>query len=259
MKKHLIAALLAGLVTVGVSAVGLTEHMEIGVRSGIDKAEKKKRDQDASYAQDPSKRLRRYLLASVKEVKTGENLVKPVNARAIAAQLNQVLQQQGFRPVGREEEPEIIVTALYGRGMIINPYIDPDTLPVTDWRKGRRGPSNISDSVPVTPVLDHKSYVGLRDKTAALNYEKLAIQVSAWKYPPPADPKLKPEELWVTTMYADDADHRDLNEISEKLLETAAPYFDKHIDREKEVKVWAPLPEGRVKVGTPEVVPETQK
>ena len=259
MKKHLLAALLAVVVSLRAFGVGQTENMEVGIRSGIDKAEKTKRDHDAAYAQDESKRLRRYLLASVKAVDTGEKLVKPVDARAIAAQLNHVLQQQGFRPVGKDEKPEIVITALYGRGMLINPYLDPDTLPAGDYRRGIRAPSNLSNTVPVTSALDHASFVGLRDKTAALNYEKVAIQVSAWKYPPPPDPKKKPLVLWVTTMYSDDADHRDLNLISAKLLESAAPYFDKHIDREKEVKLWTPVPNGKVNVGTPEVVPETRK
>ena len=259
MKKYLFAGLLAGLMSLGAYAVGVTENMEVAVRSGIDKTEKGKRDKDAAYAQDQNKRLRRYFLASVKPVNTGENLVKPVNARTIADQLNRVLQQQGFRPIGKDEKPEIVITALYGRGMLINPYLDPDSLPINDYRRGIRAPSNLSDTVPFSPIVDHKSFVGLRDKTAALNYEKVAIQVSAFKYPPPADPKAKPLVLWMTTMYSDDADHRDLNAISATLLEKGAPYFDKPIEREKEVKFWTPVPEGKVNVGTPEVVPEARK
>lgn len=57
-------------------------------------------------------------------------------------------------------------------------------------------------------------------------------------------------------MYSDDADHRDLNEISATLLEKGAPYFDKPIEREGELKFWTPVPQGHVNVGTPEVVPE---
>ncbi len=262
MNKFLLAGLLAVLVSAGLSAVpavGLSEDMEIGIRSGIDKTEKAKREKDPNYAQDDSKRLRRYLLLSVKEVQTGEKLVRQTDARQIAEQLNRVLQKQGFHPVGKDEKPEIIVTALYGRGMLINPYIDPDTLPIGDYRRGLRAPQNISDSVPVSPIVDHKSFVGLRDKTAALNYEKVAIQISAWEYPPPPDPKQKLHALWITTVYADDAEHRDLNLVSAKLLESAAPYFDKHLDLESEVKIWAPAPEGHVKVGTPEVVGDEKK
>ena len=262
MRKYFLAMMIAALLPVGafgVPAVGLSEDMEIGVRSGIDKAEKAKRDKDPKYAQDDSKRLRRYLLASVKEIKTGENLVRAADARTIAGQLDAVLQKQGFHPVGKDEKPEIIITALYGRGMILNPHVDPDSLPPGDYRRGLRGPQNISNSVPVTPIVDHKTLVGLRDKTAALNYEKVAIQISAWEYPPPPDPNQKPHVLWITTIYADDAEHRDLNQVSAKLLESGAPYFDKHIDRESEVKIWAPAPEGKVKVGTPEVVPDEKK
>ena len=258
MKKHILLGLFAWVASTafGAASVGQTEHMEIGIRSGIDKAEKAKRDKDPAYAQDDSKRLRRYFLASVKQVDTGEKLAKPVNARAIAAQLNHVLQQQGFRPIGKDEKPEIVITALYGRGLLINPYVNPDDLPRGDYRHGVRAPANLSDSVPVSSIVDHKTYVGLAGKTQALNYEKVAIQVSAFRYPPPADPKEKPLVLWRTTMYSDDADHRDLNLISEKLLESAAPYFDKPLEREGEVKIWTPVPNGKVNVGTPEVVPE---
>ena len=47
-------------------AHGQTSGMEIGVRSGIDSAEKARRDQDPAYARDDHQRLRRYLIASVK-------------------------------------------------------------------------------------------------------------------------------------------------------------------------------------------------
>ena len=57
-------------------------------------------------------------------------------------------------------------------------------------------------------------------------------------------------------MYADDPDNRDLNTIMPKLLASGAPYFDRHIDREREVKIMTDLPTGHVNVGAPEVVPE---
>jgi hypothetical protein len=62
----------------------------------------------------------------------------------------------------------------------------------------------------------------------------------------------------MTTIYVDDPDHRDLNVIAEKMLATGAPYFDRHIDREKEVVINTALPEGHVKVGAPEVVPPSK-
>lgn len=238
---------------------GQTSGMEIGVRSGIDNGEKAKRDHDSDYATDDRKRLRRYFLASIKEMKTDEKLVKPMDARGIADELRKVLAGQGFRAVRPGEKPEIILTVLYGRGMVLNPYLDPDKLSAGDYRRGLRGPPNLSNSLSPAAVLTHHTYVGLEAKTQVMNYEKLAIQISAMKYPPPADPKQKPELLWQTMVYADDPDHRDLNTIMPKLLASAAPYFDKHIEREQEVKIYAELPTGRVKVGSPEVVTAPRK
>ena len=82
-------------------------------------------------------------------------------------------------------------------------------------------------------------------------YEKLCIRLTAWQYP--TDPKAKPKQLWHTTMIVDDPDHRDLNTIAAEMLAAGAPYFDKEI-KEEEVDVNKPLPEGRVNLGTPEVV-----
>jgi hypothetical protein len=257
MKELALAFLLS--VQLAIVAQGQTSGMEIGVRSGIDNAEKARRDKDPAYAHNDRQRLRRYLLASIKEMKTDEKLVKPMDARAIANELKKVLQAQGFRAVGPGEKPEIILTVLYGRGMVLNPYLEPDKLPIGDFRRGLRGPPNLSNSIPNTAVLTHDSFVGLEAKTQALNYEKLAIQVSAMKYPPPPDPKQKPELLWQTMMYADDPDHRDLNTVMPKLLASGAPYFDKHIDREREVKISTDLPAGHVNVGAPEVVTEPKK
>ena len=208
------------------------------------------------YGHNDSKHHRRYLLISVKEIKTDEKLKKPMDVRVMVSELNKVLQGQGFRPVGPGEKPEIIIKALYGRGMLINPYMDPDSYPAGDFRRGLRGPQNISNSIQGTSMVTHDSFVGLRDKTAALNYEKLAIQVSAYQYPPPVDPKAPLVMVWTTTMYADDPDNRDLNLIMPKLLASGAPYFDRHIDREKEVKIMTDIPTGHVNVGAPEVVPE---
>ncbi len=105
----------------------------------------------------------------------------------------------------------------------------------------------------------HDNYLGLDEKSTRIYAgSKLAIGVQAWEYPPGKDPKHRVKLLWKTTAYVDDGEHRDLNTISLKMLESAAPYFDQHIQREHEVVVNIPssreLPEGHVKVGTPEVV-----
>jgi hypothetical protein len=102
--------------------------------------------------------------------------------------------------------------------------------------------------------MTHSSFVGLEAKAAAQDVEKLMIQVRAWKYPPPADPKKKAQLVWMTTMYTGDPDHIDLNLVMPKLLAAGAPHFNQHLDRENPVIINTALPDGHVNVGPPEVV-----
>ncbi len=95
------------------------------------------------------------------------------------------------------------------------------------------------------------------EKRQRAEFEKLAIEVRAWKYPPPADPNQDEELLWATTMVVDDPDHRDLNLIAAKMIAAGAPLFDRHLNREDPVSTWENVPDGHVKVGAPEVVPPT--
>jgi hypothetical protein len=261
--------ILLGLGFVGAVAVSLqaqvAPEMEIGVRAGIAPTEKTKRDRDPSYAQDRAKRGQVYVLASVKEEATEQKLIKPVNAQAIARELNQQLQKQGFRPAGPKETPEIVITVKYARGLVNNPYITPELLPgpskgnPPDMRKFHQQRVGLSDDDPVSFVTPHSFYVGLDAKAAALGAEKLIIQVRAWKYPPPADPRKKAELAWMTTMYTGDPDHIDLNLVMPKLLASGAPYFNQHLDRERPATIRTDLPEGRVNVGTAEVVKEPKQ
>ena len=225
--------------------------MQIGIRSGTSPAEKAKRDQDPVYARNRAKHGQVYVLASVKEETTEMKLIKPVDALAIAKEVKRQLQQQGFREAGPKERPDVIITVRYCRGTMPDPYINPDFLPVPDRRAGQR--VGLSDDDPVNYFQVHEVFVGIDAKIAALNQEKLAIQVRAWKYPPPADPKKKTELAWMTTMYADDPDHRDLNLIMPQLLAAGAPYFNQHLDREHPVEINTAMPEGHVNVGAPTV------
>jgi len=228
--------------------------MDVNIRSGIDRAEQARREKDPAYAQDASKRKRLYFLAHIQEEKNGFKLMKPVDAMALARQLNEALAKQGFRAIKPGEVPDIIITVKYGVGNPPNPY--------TGYKEPGR--PDLSDSGTNGLVVDHKTYVGLEEKRQRVSAQvgpdimmstpKLLMEVRAWEYPPPQDPKKREKLLWLTTMYVDDPDHRDLNQISEKMLAKAAPYFDHHLDRESDVHIRVPLPEGHVKVGTPEVV-----
>jgi hypothetical protein len=223
-----------------------TDWMDLGVRAGVTWEEKARRDHDPVYAQEANQRHRLYFLAHISEEKNGMNLVKPVNAIAMARELNRQLEAQGFHHVVPGQIPDIVITVKYGRGYLPNPY------------SGSRdvGGNNMSNSgeLAIWPV--HDKYVGLEERRQRAGYEKLAIEVRAWKYPPPKDPKQKEELVWVTTITADDPDHRDLDSIYPRMLAMGAPYFDHHLDREKAIDKFIPPPTGQVKVGTPVVVPE---
>ena len=246
MKITLLRALLAAglLAPIAARAQPSPPGMVIGVRSGVDSADKEKRDRDPAYASDP-KRARLFILAHVQEEKSELKLVRPMDAIALAKEVTAQLVAQGFHPVQPGQKPDIVVTVKYGRGYLPNPYTD------SDGDKQRTNLSN-TDLLSIWPSHDH--YVGLEQRRQQAAQESLVIQVRAWKYPPPKDPKKKEELLWMTTIHADDPDHRDLNEIAEKMLAIGAPYFDHHLPREGEVMVNTTLPEGHVNVGAPEVV-----
>jgi len=226
-----------------------TNGLDVNIRSGVDRAEQARRAKDPGYAQDASKRKRLYFLAHIRWENNGKNLEKPVDANAMAKQVNDVLQAQGFHPVKPGQIPDVVITVVYGRGVPPNPLLNPR----------EPGRPYLSDS-PINSVFpDQKQYVGREEKIQRVrNQEKLMIEVRAWEYPPPKDPKKMEKLVWLTTMYVDDPDHRDLNEISAKMLADGAPYFDHHLDRENEVLIRNPPPDGHVKVGSPEVVPEAK-
>jgi hypothetical protein len=234
---------LALLVTLSARAQQNPDLMAITVRSGVDSAEKDKRDHDPAYAQDTN-RARHFFLAHVQEEKGRRDLKKPVDAKALAELVTRQLEAQGFHAVQANQKPEIVITVKYGRGFLPNPYTD------SDADKQRTNLSN-SDSLEIWPT--HDSYVGLEEKRQLARHEKLIIQVRAWKYPPPPDPKQKEELMWMTTVYVSDPNHVDLNEVAPKMLTIAAPYFDRHIAREHEVVKVIPRHE-HVNVGAPEVV-----
>jgi len=237
---------LAGLLSVTVQAQNDTDWMDLGVRSGVTREEKAKRDRDPVYAEEANHRQRLYFLAHISEEKNGQNLVKPVNAIAMAKELNRQLEKQGFHQVPPGQIPDIVITVRYGRGVLPNPYNGGMDL----------GSYGMSNSGRLNVWAIHDVFVGLEEKRQRAGYEKLAIEVRAWKYPPPKDPRQKEELVWVTTMTADDPDHRDLDILYPQMLAMGAPYFDHHIDREKAVDRFTPPPTGHVKVGAPEVVPE---
>ena len=222
-----------------------TTNLDIGVRSGIDLDEHHRRKADAVYAKDISRHASIYLLASVMPHPSIGSLIREVNALAIAKELNRQLEAHGFRQVEPGQKPQVVITVEYGRGWLPNPYSDDDAGKVHN---------NLTNSDkfhpwPISEIFPSLSNEMNRQKA---DEEKLIIQVRAYRYTP--DPKEDPQLLWMTTMNVDDPDHRDLNEIYQKMLAAGAPHFDQPIDHDHEVIVVDQVPEGHVKVGPVEVI-----
>lgn len=240
------------------------EQLEVGVRTNVvDKS-----IMWAGKAPKPGSggHSRIYGILSVQLVKSDQRLVKPVDENAIMQLLSVELNKNGFQLYAPGTKPEIVLTVSYGRAELHNPYIR-DTGEIGGDSRGQAllqqpgtGAGVSNDSGATTQVItgafsqqlmDEKS-PGYEAKLQKAAYEKLYLRVIAWAYP--ADPKAKSRMLWKTTMVVDDPDHRDLNAIAAKMFEAGAPYFDREI-REPEAEIRQPLPDGRVNVGTPEVVP----
>ena len=181
------------------------------------------------------------------------------------------LAANGFRPYAKGQKPDILLTLSYGRGNLRNPYMsDTGDMGViggqsggdlgggagpTSEGKGEGRPYNVV-SGDARLLFDEVSPT-YRAKLAKSEFEKLFLRVTAWSYP--KSPTDKPKMLWKTIIVADDPDNRDLNAIAAEMLAAGAPLFDKET-KDKEVDLYKPLPEGRVNVGTPEVVePATPK
>lgn len=235
---------LATALPIGHLGVPDPKELTIGIRSGVDLKVQGRKEREANLA-DPSFQRATYVVVSVMKQPSPESLAGPVDARAIANKLMEVLDAQGFRRAQPGQKPDIVVTVKYGRGYLWpNPYSG----------EGGFTTDNLNDSgklVARPPFFEPTT--GLEERVQRADLEKLIIQVIAWKYPPPADPKEEPKILWRTSMSVDDPDHRDLNQIAAKMLELAGPFFDREIS-EPEVILSRPLPEGNVKLGPINVI-----
>ncbi len=204
-----------------------------------------------------------YAIVSIEQIDNPENkLVRPVNEYMLLKNLKRVLADHGFREAPDGTTPDIILTVLYGRGWLRNPYLDDGT--INSYNGGIDGISTGgAPTVTIVGVpkdtLRHKDAF-FEEKAQRAESEKLIINITAWQYPEPRKAgakKQKPRQYWRTTINTDDAD-QDLNALMEKMLRAGAVYFDKVIDKE-EVTVSSALPEGHVNVGIPIVVDPTQQ
>jgi hypothetical protein len=187
-----------------------------------------------------------YAIISMQNAKLSDTpLAKPVNQVELLRQLRHNLSAYGFHEFKLGTHPEIVLTVLYGRGWLQNPYLD-KTMVSAD---SVGGVPTVTASVE--QIIRERTTPGYADKVASANSEKLFIAVYAWEFP--AKPTDKPKEVWHTQMLVDDPD-TDLNLVSEKMLEAGAANFDHTIEKE-ESTIWSSkVAEGHVEVGTPTVV-----
>lgn len=222
--------------------------VEIGVRSSVDQRWQGVRKLG------PIEHGKVYLIASLNQAPSAGKLVQPVDEAGLLAQLRQVLNSRGFRECLTGDTPDVVLTLLYGRGHLRNPYlanidgdISSDSLAPT--------PEESMLAASVDPRLYGKRGWGAYEhKLMLAQKEKLFIRITAWKFPD--DRKEKPAELWKTTMVVDDPEARDMNELYPKMLAAGAPFFDHHMKQE-EVTIAAPIKEGRVKLGPLNILEES--
>jgi len=225
-----------------------TGELNVGVRSQIQGWPKASKAEAARHAEETRKLT--YGILQVSEIPSVEKLVKPVDALAVAQELERQLAAQGFVKMKPKTKPDIVITAAYGRGWLPNPYQSETATNLTG-----DGPPTVSIT-DMSQLIRQKQF-NYEEKLQRANYEKLYIRVEAWKYP--STPDEKPQRLWTTLMNVDDPDHRDFNAVFKEMLSVGAAYFGRGVD-EPEVETFRPLPEGRVDVGTPTVVePATKK
>jgi hypothetical protein len=188
---------------------------------------------------------KRYVIISL--TPWGVRRKRPVNQQMLLAELRRALALHGFHEPEAGGKPDIVLTVLYGRGLLVNPFTK-DSIEIDPY--GASGPSYwVSEWEARTMAMP-----GGYGKIIAAGAPKLFIAISAWQYPTSATEK--PKLVWRTIVNTDDPDE-DLSLQSEKLLLAAAQFFDHPID-EPEITISSNLPEGWVKIGTPTVIVPNQ-
>ncbi len=203
-----------------------------------------------------------YAIISIQQIDNPTNkLVRPVNEYDLLKDLHQVLTNHGYREAPAGTTPDILLTVLYGRGWLRNPYLDDGMIdPYNGGIEGiRAGGAPVVTIVGVPKDAFRHKDAFYEEKLQRAEGEKLIINITAWQPPEPRKAgakKAKPRQYWRTTINTEDAD-QDLNVLKEKMLRAGAVCFDQVIDRE-EITVSSSLPEGHVEVGISTVVEPSQ-
>ena len=239
----------AGLALLGLSASGMiaaetaaatrAPAVEIGVRSSVDER------WEGVHRRGPIEHGKVYLIASLNQSPSEKKLVQPVDEAALLREFRKALDTQGFREITAGETPEVVLTLLYGRGHLRNPYLANIAGDIT---AGSIAPTPMESQLAasIDPRLyDKRMSLRYESKVMVAQKEKLFIRVSAWKYP--GDRKETPVLFWKTTMVVDEPDVNDLNALYPQMLAAGVRFFDR-VAPEEEVTISTAVPEGTVKL-----------
>lgn len=197
---------------------------------------------------DAPKHGKVYYIISLKEIKLDDKLVRPVDESGMLDATKKELTARGFRQIRKGETPEIVITVDYGRGYLANPY-----MAGTSTDLGDPPTVTITGAMP-TQLLKQKE-VGFETKMRRAQLEKLYIIMTAYKFPSPKGKR--PELAWKTTMLVDNPEKLDLNKVYQEMIVAGGNFFDQEM-KDEEADLVRPMPEGRVEIGTPEVVKENR-
>lgn len=246
----LLAAFASLSVSIGLLSAAPSENpsgaqVEIDVRSQVDER------WEGVRKRGPIEHGKVYLIASVNESPSPQKLIQPVDKDGLLRQFRKTLTSHGFNEAMEGDTPDVVLTVLYGRGFVRNPYlanIDGDiSAPSIEPT-----PDESARAAAIKPSLYQDRMWGrYEQKVIKAQKEKLFIRVTAWKFPEHAQEK--PFELWKTTMVVDEPDQNDLNQLYPQMLAAGANFFDRPMKTE-EVTVSKPLKEGNVEVGPVKVV-----
>lgn len=235
--------------------------LQINVRATVDARDAKISSANA-VAEPASGRGRTFAIYPAVEMPSLEKILKPLTPAAVNRIYGLVqtsLEARGYLGAKGNEKPEVMITVQYGRGLFNNPYRNYQD---TGEARGAALGTDAGGISPYTANGPMVSVTGLPDlkrfepaheaKLQAANEDKLFLMVTAWNVASLQKGR-KPLRLWQTSMLVDDPDHRDLNQVYEKMLAAGGEYFDRKIVTE-EVEISTEPSAGKVKVGTPRVM-----
>ncbi len=226
--------------------------LEINVRSAVDRPFQ-------GWRKAPLKEHGKlYHIVAITEAPSALKLVRPVDEAMLLNALREALAKRGFSEALDDTMPDIILTVLYGRGRLRNPYLD--GVMMDEYGDP---PIATLTGLSTTHLIRQRTH-GYETKLQAAQQEKLFVRISAWAHPdaPPPESKKekdkKPRRLWKTDMVVDDPANRDLNLFIKEMLAAGSAYFDREMDRE-EVSIRTDIPEGKVILGEMRFLEEEEK